>query len=645
MKKTCLMLALACLPLLAGAQQSGNITASSTDCSTAAACLAVALPSNAAATVINLSGTFTATLQFEGTADATGCSTSSTWVAVSASPLPSGAAVTSATATGTWRVNAAGLTCIRTRASAFVSGPAVVKISVGTGSASIGSGGGSPLGFDTIGTGTNTTATMTCGTGCAIAPSGSGAITATVNANLTGPITSVGNATSIAAQTGTGSTFVVNAAPTVTTPTFNGLTTQQGNVTVSALATPVNGVVTPQTAGGGKTCTYKIVALLTDSSHTAASTGGTTADCANDLTAANHGNVVNWGVVSGETGGYDVYRTVFSGATPAGAAATGKIAHVATGVIAYTDAGANGDAASAPATNTTGIGTFASAGVGGSPTSGAPFQVGAPATAYANTATSGYLFGAYSDPTALGQDGNLAIFSTDAAAIDIGGTIDFGAAYTGTTLTKLAGIKGAKEDGVAGNYGGYLAFYTRINGGASAEAARFTGSQTMTLAKTIASYNGLATAGNGVPSVQAAPTVVTIGSGTSIGATSLCSTTLCPAGDYEINVFIDVTTACTTTGGYIVWFGWTDDQGAKTGSSTTTYLSGGGLGVTPSTASAGASLALASTNNFMTGKFYLHTTGAATGGLGSINYGTTATACGTGGPAVGKMYLTVVRVR
>ena len=41
-------------------------------------------------------------------------------------------------------------------------------------------------------------------------------IKSTVNANLTGPITSVGNATSIASQTGTGSTFVMSVAPALT---------------------------------------------------------------------------------------------------------------------------------------------------------------------------------------------------------------------------------------------------------------------------------------------------------------------------------------------------------------------------------------------------------------------------------------------
>jgi hypothetical protein len=42
----------------------------------------------------------------------------------------------------------------------------------------------------------------------------------TTNANLTGPITSTGNATAVAAQTGTGSTFVMQSSPTLTTPTL-----------------------------------------------------------------------------------------------------------------------------------------------------------------------------------------------------------------------------------------------------------------------------------------------------------------------------------------------------------------------------------------------------------------------------------------
>jgi len=47
------------------------------------------------------------------------------------------------------------------------------------------------------------------------------ATTVTTNANLTGPITSVGNTTSIASQTGTGTKFMVDTDPalTVSTPT------------------------------------------------------------------------------------------------------------------------------------------------------------------------------------------------------------------------------------------------------------------------------------------------------------------------------------------------------------------------------------------------------------------------------------------
>jgi hypothetical protein len=54
--------------------------------------------------------------------------------------------------------------------------------------------------------------------------------------NLTGPITSVGSATSVAAQTGTGSTFVMNTSPTLVTPVLG-----------VATATSVNGTTIPST--------------------------------------------------------------------------------------------------------------------------------------------------------------------------------------------------------------------------------------------------------------------------------------------------------------------------------------------------------------------------------------------------------------
>jgi hypothetical protein len=67
------------------------------------------------------------------------------------------------------------------------------------------------------------------------------AATVVTNANLTGPITSTGNATSIASQTGTGTTFVMDTSPTLVTPNLG---------TPSALiGTNITGTASGLTAG------------------------------------------------------------------------------------------------------------------------------------------------------------------------------------------------------------------------------------------------------------------------------------------------------------------------------------------------------------------------------------------------------------
>jgi hypothetical protein len=76
--------------------------------------------------------------------------------------------------------------------------------------------------------------------------------------NLTGPITSVGSATSVAAQTGTGSTFVMQASPTLTTPvlgvatatSINGTTIPSSKTLVATDSTEY--VVPSQTSNAGK---------------------------------------------------------------------------------------------------------------------------------------------------------------------------------------------------------------------------------------------------------------------------------------------------------------------------------------------------------------------------------------------------------
>ena len=76
--------------------------------------------------------------------------------------------------------------------------------------------------------------------------------------NLTGPITSVGSATSVAAQTGTGSTFVMQTSPTLTTPnigvatatSINGTTIPSSKTLVATDSTTY--VVPSQTGNSGK---------------------------------------------------------------------------------------------------------------------------------------------------------------------------------------------------------------------------------------------------------------------------------------------------------------------------------------------------------------------------------------------------------
>jgi len=162
MRRSVLILSLLLFTLILKAQQQkgGSLTASSTDCSTAGSCVLYTFPSvptspGPGITNIQLSGTFSGTVQFEQTSGPTSCDPSVAnggtnaciWASITGTPIGGGTAVSSATTANTWQLFTGGLIAIRARASAFSSGPIVVAFTstngVGAGVVTVqGSGGG-----------------------------------------------------------------------------------------------------------------------------------------------------------------------------------------------------------------------------------------------------------------------------------------------------------------------------------------------------------------------------------------------------------------------------------------------------------------------------------------------------------------------
>lgn len=131
LRTLCVLLVVILSPLALSAQftESGIIRAASTDCATSNSCVALDSLSPSSGTVaIQLSGTFTATLAFEGTANG------GTWTALSCTPIGGGASVGSATAAGLWQCSVGGLVQVRVRASPYASGGANVTIASSTSS-------------------------------------------------------------------------------------------------------------------------------------------------------------------------------------------------------------------------------------------------------------------------------------------------------------------------------------------------------------------------------------------------------------------------------------------------------------------------------------------------------------------------------
>jgi hypothetical protein len=103
----------------------GSITAASSNgsCSPSTSCLSLALPGTTPAVSVVVTGNFSATLQFEATAD------NATWVGVQGTPQPNGWATSYTTTAGTWIFpSTAGKIAFRVRGSTFRNGPINVII-------------------------------------------------------------------------------------------------------------------------------------------------------------------------------------------------------------------------------------------------------------------------------------------------------------------------------------------------------------------------------------------------------------------------------------------------------------------------------------------------------------------------------------
>ena len=118
-------------------------------------------------------------------------------------------------------------------------------------------------------------------TNCTGTAAGLTAGNVTTNANLTGPITSVGNTTSVGAQTGTGSTFVMQASPTLTTPVLGVATATSlaiGGATLGSNALAITGhVLVEGVTSTGATGTGDFVFATAPTVTTLTVSSGTTA--------------------------------------------------------------------------------------------------------------------------------------------------------------------------------------------------------------------------------------------------------------------------------------------------------------------------------------------------------------------------------
>jgi hypothetical protein len=112
--------------------------------------------------------------------------------------------------------------------------------------------------------------------------------------NLTGPITSVGSATSIASQTGTGTKFVVDTSPTIVTPTLSGATVA-GTINGTTIPSTKTLVVTTDTlAVHAATTSAQLAGVISDETGSGALVFGTSPTLATPIISS----ITNTGTIT-----------------------------------------------------------------------------------------------------------------------------------------------------------------------------------------------------------------------------------------------------------------------------------------------------------------------------------------------------------
>lgn len=199
------------------------------------------------------------------------------------------------------------------------------------------------------------------------------AATVTTNANLTGPITSVGNATSIASQTGTGTTFAMSASPA-----FTGTVTG-ANVAWSGTMTAAGNMTQSRSESGGEVTFSQINTATTASSsvrHLLSANGATAFDA---FTNYRISGVTDWAwgvdnsdsdsmvlAASGTLGTSNCLRISTAGAVSVpGTLESASLAGTGSRLVTSTAAGVFGNATTIAGANTwSGVQTFSSTIVG-----------------------------------------------------------------------------------------------------------------------------------------------------------------------------------------------------------------------------------------------------------------------------------------